>query len=109
MKDNIVYIRHILDSIERINEYTKNVKYDDFIGKNLIQAAVIRELEIIGEASKKLTREFRIHNSDIQWKKIAGMGDKLIHDYFGIDVNSVWETVIKDIPELKEKLKKIKE
>jgi uncharacterized protein with HEPN domain len=100
IKDNSVYLKHILDAISRINEYTKSVKYEDFIKSNLIQAGVIREIEIVGEASKRLAQEFKEKHSKIPWKQIAGMRDKLIHDYFGVDLDAVWETVQKDIPVL---------
>ena len=107
IKDNSVYLRHMLDAISRIAEYTKDVKYEDFIKSNLIQAAVIREIEIIGEATKKLTQEFKEKHQDIPWKQIAGMRDKLIHDYFGVDIDAVWDTIQNDIPPLNNKLKEL--
>lgn len=100
IKDNSVYLKHILDAISRIAEYTKGIKHEDFTKSNLIQAAVIREIEIVGEATKKLTQEFKEKHSKIPWKQIAGMRDKLIHDYFGVDLDAVWDTVQKDIPAL---------
>ena len=106
-KDNLVYLRHILDAIKRIGEYTKEINYKDFVNSSLIQSAVIREMEIMGEATKRLTQDFKEKYPDIPWKRIAGMRDKLIHDYFGVDLDAVWETVEKDIPILRDKLKKI--
>lgn len=103
-KDNFVYLKHILDAIERIEEYIKEINQDSFLKNNLVQSAVIREIEVIGEATKRLSNEFREKYSNIPWKKIAGMRDKLIHDYFGVDIDAVWDTVEKDIPILKKEV-----
>jgi len=70
----------------------------------LIQSAVIRELEIIGEAAKNVSVETKSKHPDIPWKQMSGLRDKLIHDYFGVDLDAVWETVKRDLPVLKEKL-----
>lgn len=77
------------------------------MNNNLVQAGVVREIEIMGEATKRLTNEFKEKYPDIPWKKVAGMRDKLIHDYFGVDLNAVWDTVKKDINVLEGKIKDI--
>ncbi len=107
MKNDTAYLRHILDAITRIEEYTAGTGYEDFIDNHLLQDGVIRQIEIIGEATKKLSDEIKKKHLDIPWKDIAGMRDKLIHDYFGVDIDAVWNTVEKDIPILKSKLKGI--
>jgi len=73
----------------------------------MLQDAVIREIEIIGEATKNLSLEFRERYPDIPWRSITGMRDKVIHEYFGVDIDAVWDTATRDIPLLKEKLLKI--
>lgn len=83
MKDVLAFIEHILLCIKKI------------------QDSVIRNLEIIGEATKKISKELKSQSPDIPWKEMSGMRDKLIHDYFGVDVDVVWKTVNDDIPFLK--------
>ena len=106
-KDNCVYLRHILDAITRVEEYTKGTDYKGFLGNSLIQAGVIREIEIVGEATKKLSQDFTARYPAVPWKKIAGMRDKLIHDYLGVDPEAVWYTVERDMPKLKREVKGI--
>lgn len=105
MKDDNIYINHILDSIKLIEEYLEGVDYDEFIEESLIQDAVIRNIEIIGEASKRLSKKYTNKHSEIPWKYICGMRDKLIHDYFGVDMDEVWKTATDDIQDLKKWLK----
>lgn len=108
-KDATVYLRHIVDAIERLDGYLKGVDREGFLGSNLLQAGVIREMEIIGEAAKRVGAGFRKAHPDIPWKKMAGMRDKLLHDYLGVDYDAVWDTVVKDLPDLKKKLRAILE
>jgi uncharacterized protein with HEPN domain len=79
----------------------------DFVGNHLIQDGVIRQLEIMGEAAKRLSNEIKDKYSEIPWRDITGMRDKLIHDYFGVDITAVWDTAVRDIPILKDKLRDI--
>ena len=106
-KDDLVYLKHILDAILRIEEYVSNVNNDTFSRNNLLQDGVIRQIEIIGEATKRLSKDIRKQYPKIPWRDIAGTRDKLIHDYFGVDVDTVWDTVQKDIPFLKNDVKNI--
>ena len=104
---NIIYIKHIRDAIKSILEYTKDVNKKSFNSKELIQDAIIRRFEIIGEAAKNVSNEFREKYSDIPWKKIVGLRDKLIHGYFNVDVERVWNVIIDDIPVLKKQIEDI--
>ncbi|MBU1954125.1 DUF86 domain-containing protein [Patescibacteria group bacterium] len=107
-KDPEIFIEHILESIAFIEQYIEPHDQKAFFANQQIQDSVLRRLEIIGEAVKNLPASFKKKFNDIAWKKIAGMRDILIHDYFGVDILQVWNTVRKDLPELKKKLKKIK-
>ena len=106
-KDDLIFIEHLLDSINKIEKYVQDITVHDFVDNELIQDAVIRNFEIIGEATKHLSESFRKMHSEIPWKKISGMRDILIHDYLGIDIYSVWKTIEKDLPELKKQLNAI--
>ena len=106
-KSNL-YLDHILDSCRNIIEFTKDIDFQTFINKRIIQSAVIRELEIIGEATKNLPDDIRKHSKDIPWKKLTGMRDKLIHGYFTVDLKEVWNTVRNDITILKRGIEEIK-
>jgi uncharacterized protein with HEPN domain len=106
-KQAIVYVEHINACIVRIKEYTKGIDEAKFLSNSLIQDAVIRNFEIIGEATKKLDEAFRLKHPEIEWKKIAGMRDKLIHDYIGVDLWAVWAVVENIIPELDTKNQEI--
>jgi uncharacterized protein with HEPN domain len=107
IKDDTVFLRHILDAINKIQGYTKGMDYEGFRTSSLVQDGVIRQLEIMGEATKNLSQEIREKHPDIPWKDIAGMRDKLIHQYFGVDIAGVWDTAEQDIPTLKSNLIKL--
>jgi uncharacterized protein with HEPN domain len=107
MKTDIAYIEHILLCIKKIEEYTKELDRNSFSENELIQDAVIRNVEIIGEATKKISSDLKSQYREIPWKEMSGMRDKLIHDYFGVDVDVVWKTVKEDIPFLKSLIQNI--
>ena len=96
-KDPIIFIEHIIDSIKNIEQFMKNVKKEDFFKNKEKQSAVVRQIEIIGEAVKNLPEDFRNKHKDVPWKDIAGMRDKLMHHYFGVNLEIVWKTTKEDI------------
>lgn len=106
-KDSSIFLKHILESIAKIDQFTKNIPKEKFLKSTKTQDAVIRRLEIIGEATKNLSKEFREKNVEIPWSELARMRDKLIHGYFGIDLNLTFDVVKKDMPNLKTKIIKI--
>lgn len=102
-KDARVYLLHIRDALVKIVEFTTSGK-EAFFKDPKTQDAVIRNLEIIGEAAKNIPDDFRNKHPEISWKAVAGMRDKLIHDYFGVNLNTVWEVVDRDVPALRERV-----
>ncbi len=108
-KDDIAFIEHILDSIGAIEEFSKGMDKKDLVSNRLKQSALVREIEIIGEAVKNISVSIKSKHPEVEWKDIAGTRDKMIHHYFGVDLNVVWNIIKKNIPELKGKIEKIKE
>ena len=103
-KDDIVYLRHILDAITTVEGYLEGVSETTFKATRLLQDGAIRQVEIIGEAVRHVSKDLRNNYPEIPWQDIAGMRDKLIHDYFGVDIEKVWLTVQDDLFVLKEQV-----
>jgi len=107
MKDDALFLRHILDAIELIDEYVKGVARPWFVQNRMLRDAVMRQLEIIGEAARNVSGELREAHPDIEWGQIIGMRNRLIHAYFQVDIELVWEIVTTDLPLLKMQIETI--
>ena len=107
-KETIIFIEHILECIEIIESYAKGVKEQDFLTDLKLQDAIIRRLEIIGEAVKNIPKSTQAKYPDVMWKEMAGMRDVLIHHYFGISLKITWKILEKDIVPLKKQILRIK-
>ncbi len=93
-------IADILEAINRISDYCAGTDYDSFVADLKTQDAVVRNLEVIGEAAKKISSTAREKHPNIPWRSMAGLRDRLIHDYFGVNLDIVWEIITRDLPEV---------
>ncbi len=101
------YLQDIADAIKDIEDFTQNLSYAQFVKDKKTVNAVIRSIEIVGEASKQLPESLKTKYCKVPWKEIAGMRDKLIHAYFGMDTETIWQTAKTNIPSLKSQIKEI--
>jgi uncharacterized protein with HEPN domain len=106
-RDDTVYLHHILDAIDRIEEYTKGMSENEFLGNSMAHDAVVRQMEIIGEAARNISVEFRNKHAKLPWGKMTGLRNKIIHEYFNVNYAIVWDTIQDDLPLLKRSIKKI--
>lgn len=102
-----VYLQDILESIQQIEEYLDGVNENEFYQNSEKQDAVLRRLEIIGEAVKHISDDIRNEYHEVPWRKIAGMRDIIIHEYFGVTLSMIWVVTQRDLPDLKSKIKDI--
>ena len=108
MNPDIAYLQHIRESIRRVHEYTQGGR-DEFLARTLLQDGVVRNLEIIGEATKKLSAELRERHPQVPWKNMAALRDVLIHNYLGVDLQIVWEVVATRLPGVDQQVSEILE
>jgi uncharacterized protein with HEPN domain len=106
MKDDRIYLEHIIDCIDRINEYTQNDRFV-FMNSPLVQDAVIRNLQTLSESTQKLSAELKSQHPEINWKAISGFRNILVHNYFGLDLPGIWTVIENRLPELKASLEKL--
>jgi uncharacterized protein with HEPN domain len=98
------YLRHIYDECKFILHTCSNLSKDEFVNDETLKRAITRSLEIIGEATKKIPADFKVKWRSVQWKNMAGMRDRLIHDYIGVNYSIVWDVVKNKIPQLLEQI-----
>ena len=106
MQNDLTFTKHILDCISNINDFVKDVSYSELKNNIMLQSAILYQFMVIGEAAGNISKEFQNNHQDIPWGEIIGMRNKLIHHYFGVDLEVVWETVYDDLPELERLIKK---
>ncbi|MFZ3122911.1 MAG: DUF86 domain-containing protein [Thermodesulfovibrionales bacterium] len=109
MKDYTLYLRDILDAMDAIEKFVEGVEFDEFKRDDKTSSAVIRKFEIIGEAAKKVSEEIKNKHTEVPWKEMAGMRDRLIHFYFGVKYELVWDTIKDVIPKIKPLIRRILE
>jgi uncharacterized protein with HEPN domain len=100
-REYIDYLKDIEDALEKIENFIAGLDFESFVKDDKTTFAVIRALEIIGEAARKIPKAIRSRYPDVPWQDMTGMRDKLIHDYFGVDLRVVWKTMQTDLPPLK--------
>jgi len=106
-RDDTVYLHHILDAIRLIEEYTKGMSENEFFTNSMAHDAVVRQLEIVGEAARNISNEFQDKHSKLPWTKMTGIRNKIVHEYFNINYAIVWDTVKDDLPLLKKSVGKL--
>ncbi len=105
MNENEAFLRHILDEIEFLANQCRGLQFQELVEDEVLKRASVRSLEVIGEATKNLSEEFKEKYPVVEWKKIAGLRDKLIHHYFGINWDIVWDVIENKLPDLEKEIR----
>ena len=108
-KDDSVYLRHIIDAFLQIERYTDGVTYEEFLSNSLLQDGVIRQLEVMGEAARNLSEDLRNEYPKIPWRQMISLRNRMIHAYFNVNLQIIWEIIQGDIPNLKQETKHVLE
>jgi len=106
-REHLLFLKDILDSIRKIEKYTKGLSFEELKKNEMVLDAVIRNFEIIGEAAKNIPKDIKTKYPDVEWKEAAGFRDVLIHDYFGIDLEAVRDTIKNNLPSFKKHIKAV--
>ena len=105
MKDNTLYLIHIFESITRIEKYVHGLSPEQFLEDSMTQDAVLRNLQVMAESTQRLSDQFKENHTEIEWTKISGLRNILVHDYLGIDLDTVWNIIITELPHLRDTIK----
>jgi uncharacterized protein with HEPN domain len=108
-KDDSVYLHHIIDALLQIERYTDGVTYEEFLSNSLLQDGVIRQLEVMGEAARNLSEDLRNEYPKIPWRQMISLRNRMIHAYFNVNLQIIWEIIQGDIPNLKQETKHVLE
>ena len=100
-RDDTVYLRHIIDAVEQIEHYTRGMSESEFLIHSMAHDAVVRQIEIIGEAARNISNDFQKSHPALPWAKMTGIRNKITHEYFNVNLAVVWDTVQEDLPPLK--------
>lgn len=99
-----LYLEDILESVTKIEDFTRGMSLESFKQDVKTIDAVVRNIEVIGEAAKKIPDEIRVQHPTVPWKQIVGARDKVIHEYFGVDLDIIWKTVVEDLPSFRHQI-----